>query len=69
MLVFQKIFVVYPRLFRRLIRNFAEKEGRCILACRTNVRRHIGKRGVGRQAAGHFVDVPTHDVANEIKES
>src|SRR5712691_881924 len=51
----------------KVVSDFAEKEGRCVLACSANVRRRSGKRGTGRQAAGHFVDLAVHDKSNEIK--
>src|SRR5439155_23661129 len=51
----------------KVVSDFAEKEGRCALTCSANVRRRSGKRGTGRQAAGHFVDVAIHDMSNEIK--
>ncbi len=51
----------------KVVSDFAEEKGRCFLACSANVRRRSGKRGIGRQAVGHFVDLAIHDKSNEIK--
>ena len=51
----------------KVVSDFAEEEGRGVLACRALVRRRGGKRRTGGQAAGHFVDLAIHDMSNEIK--
>jgi hypothetical protein len=47
--------------------DFAEKVGRWVLACSADFRRDRCKRGSGRQAARHFVDVAIHDMTYEFK--
>jgi hypothetical protein len=51
----------------KVVSDFGKKEGRCVLACSAKVRRRSGKRGIGRQAAGHLVDLAIPDMSNEIK--
>lgn len=51
----------------KVVSDFAEKEGRCVLARSADFGRCNGKRGIGPQPARHFVDVAIHDLANEIE--
>src|SRR5437868_539166 len=51
----------------KVVGDFAEEVGRCVLACSANGRRLSGKRRIGCQATGYLVDVASHDMSNEIK--
>jgi hypothetical protein len=51
----------------KVVGDLSEKEVWRAVASRANLSAHSGKRGAGRQTAGHLVDVAIHDQSNEIE--